>query len=380
MEKFDALILGGGASGIISAIKLAERNKKVAIIEKGFVVGKKLLVTGNGKCNLTNMNFSSHFYNQDISKFAKRFDEKETLRFFKDLGLLSTIDEERRVYPFSNSAKSVLEVLTNRLKELKVQLFEGEEILKVLKEKTFKVQTSKNEYAAENVIVATGGKTDLKLFREFGIKAKNFSPSLVALKTESTKRLNGVKVSNVLVTATCGNKMNREMGEVLFKENGLSGIVIFNLSTLFARSENYNGEIELDLMPNFKEDEVLELLKTRKHLSGNILEGIFVRELYLELFDRLGIDNKPATKMNTKELSSLAKIIKHLEFKVSGYYDNSQVSSGGVLLSELTDNLEAKNVKGLYFTGEVLDVDGICGGYNLQWAWTSGMVVGESLW
>lgn len=379
MEKFDALILGGGASGMIAAIKLAERKKKVAIIEKGFSVGKKLLVTGNGRCNLTNMNLSSHFYNQDISKFLKRFDEKETLKFFKDLGLLSTIDEEKRVYPFSNSAKSVLEVLINRLKELKVEFFEGEEILEILKDKSFKIKTSKREYLVPKVVVATGGKTDLKLFEKFKIKTKEFAPSLVALKTNSTKRLNGVKVSNVLVSATCGKKINRELGEVLFKESGLSGIVIFNMSALFARENNYSGEIEIDLMPNFKEDEVLYLLNSRKNLSGNILEGIFVRELYLELFDRLGIDNKPAKKMTTKELEKLAKMIKHLKFKVCGYYDNSQVSSGGILLSELTENLESKKNSGLYFTGEIIDVDGICGGYNLEWAWTSGAIVGESL-
>ena len=132
-------------------------------------------------------------------------------------------------------------------------------------------------------------------------------------------------------------------------------------------------------MPSFKEEDILYLLKTRKNLSGNILEGIFARELYLELFDRLGIDNKSASKMNEKELVKLSKLIKELKFTVSGYYDNSQVSSGGILLSELNENLESNKVKGLYFTGEVIDVDGICGGYNLQWAWTSGSIAGDSI-
>lgn len=380
MEKFDALILGGGASGIISAIKLAMRNKRVAIIEKGFVVGKKLLVTGNGRCNLTNMMMNSEFYNEDINLYLKKFDEKDTLMFFKDLGLLSVVDEEKRVYPFSNSAKSVLEVLTNKLNELKVKKFEDEEVLEISKEKCFGVKTNKAKYVAEKIVVATGGKTNLAIFENMGIKVKNFAPSLVALKTESTKRLNGVKVSNVLVTATCGKISKQEKGEVLFKESGLSGIVVFNLSSIFARRDNYVGEIALDLMPNFTEEEVLYLLKTRKNLAGNILEGIFARELYMELFDRLKLDNKPASKMTDKELAMLSKIIKHLKFKVCGYYDNSQVSSGGVLLDELTEKLESKKVKGLYFTGEVIDVDGVCGGYNLQWAWTSGAIVGDSLW
>ena len=380
MKKFDVLILGGGASGIVSAIKLASKGKTVGIIEKGFVVGKKILVTGNGRCNLTNMNMSSNFYNQDIDKFLKRFDEKETLKFFKDLGLLCTIDEEKRVYPFSNSAKSVLEVLTGKLKELKVSIIENEEVLEISKQKDFEVRTDKNNFASKNIIVATGGKTNLKLFDKFGIKYKEFVPSLVAVKTENTKRLNGIKVSPVLVTAIAKNKMNREMGEVLFKESGLSGIVVFNLSSIFARGNNFEGEIIIDLMPSFKEEDILYLLKTRKNLSGNILEGIFARELYLELFDRLGIDNKSASKMNEKELVKLSKLIKELKFTVLGYYDNSQVSSGGILLSELNENLESNKVKGLYFTGEVIDVDGICGGYNLQWAWTSGSIAGDSIW
>ena len=144
----------------------------------------------------------------------------------------------------------------------------------------------------QKLLLPTGGKTDLKLFEKFKIKTKEFAPSLVALKTNSTKRLNGVKVSNVLVSATCGKKINRELGEVLFKESGLSGIVIFNMSALFARENNYSGEIEIDLMPNFKEDEVLYLLNSRKNLSGNILEGItglfmdFIINLFKVLFGR----------------------------------------------------------------------------------------------
>ena len=379
MKKFDVLVLGGGASGIIAAIKLAERNKKVAIIEKGFVVGKKLLVTGNGRCNLTNMNLNSEFYNQNIDKFLKRFDEKNTLMFFKDLGLLSVVDEGKRVYPISNSAKSVLEIVTSKLTELGVKTFEGEEVLEILKNKNFKVKTDKNNYEATNIVVATGGKTNLNLFKNFNIQTKKFNPSLVALKTESTKRLNGVKVSNVLVRGICGNVTKEEKGEVLFKESGLSGIVVFNMSTIFARSGNYSGEIELDLLPNFKENEIVYLLGLRKNLYGNILEGIFVRELYLELFDRLGLDNKPANKTTDEEIKKLAYLIKHLKFKVCGYYDNSQVSSGGIKLSDLTDNLESKKISGLYFTGEIIDVDGDCGGYNLQWAWTSGAIVGDNL-
>ena len=379
MKKFDVLVLGGGASGIIAAIKLAERNKKVAIIEKGFVVGKKLLVTGNGRCNLTNMNLNSEFYNQNIDKFLKRFDEKNTLMFFKDLGLLSVVDEGKRVYPISNSAKSVLEIVTSKLTELGVKTFEGEEVLEILKNKNFKVKTDKNNYEATNIVVATGGKTNLNLFKNFNIQTKKFNPSLVALKTESTKRLNGVKVSNVLVRGICGNVTKEEKGEVLFKESGLSGIVVFNMSTIFARSGRYNGEIELDLLPNFKENEIVYLLGLRKNLYGNILEGIFVRELYLELFDRLGLDNKPANKTTDEEIKKLAYLIKHLKFKVCGYYDNSQVSSGGIKLSDLTDNLESKKISGLYFAGEIIDVDGDCGGYNLQWAWTSGAIVGDNL-
>ena len=376
-KHFDYIVLGGGAGGIVSAIKLATNGNSVAIIDENVSIGKKLLVTGNGRCNLTNENVTSGKYNRNIDKFFKRYGVNETLNFFKSLGLETYADDEGRIYPLSNSAKTVQFILQQKVKELGIMVFAGEKSLEAKKQsEKFVVKTDKNIFESENLVVATGGKNKDYL-NSFKLKTIKEMPSLVALKTkENTKLLNGAKV-NALVRASMGNSFKREEGEVLFKDAGLSGIVIFNISTMFARAKNFSGYLSLDLFPNKSEKDVLDMLMSRKHLKFNILEGVLCHELAIYVFERLGIDNKNADKMSDAEIKNVAKVLKHLEFQTIGVYDNNQVISGGIDIEELNDNLEHKKIKGLYFVGESVDVDGECGGYNLQWAWTSALIVGE---
>ena len=386
MEHFDIIILGAGASGCVASIIAGKKGKNVLLIDKLAKAGKKLLATGNGRCNLTNNNLypSKNFYNQNIDKYLKRFDNKQALNLFNDMGLIALPDEEGRVYPFSNSAKSVVEILNNQLIKNNVSLSLSNEVVAVYKkEELFVVETIEGNFSCNKLVVCTGGKSVEKI-SHLGIYFKPFVPSLVALKTQSTRSLDGIKVANVKIEATCKGKTQSEVGEILFKDSGISGIVTFNISTLFARQDNFNGELKIDLMPQLTFEGLKHFLRVRKKLDVKIshyFDGLFVQQLGYYILSGAKIDEQKSCALLTEqEIEKLAFAIKNLTLNVKGHYDNNQVYSGGVKLDDLTDNLESKKIKNLYFCGEVCDVDGICGGYNLQWAWTSGYIVGESLW
>ena len=196
--------------------------------------------------------------------------------------------------------------------------------------------------------------------------------------------MEGVKVSSVSVLAknALGQTKN-EVGEVLFKDGGLSGIVIFNLSTLFARTNNYNGTITIDLLPNLTLEQLSLKLENRKKLNvclDKLFTGMFVPALANEILKQAKINtNLNSLKLTNEQIYTLSKTIKNLTYKVDGYFENNQVFSGGVDLRDLTDHLMHKNIPNLYFAGEICNVDGVCGGFNLQWAWTSGSIVGDCL-
>lgn len=381
--KYDVIVLGSGASGVMTTLTC--KNKKIALIDRSNKVAKKLLVTGNGRCNLTNINMSSEYYNQNIDKFLTKFNINQTLDFFSKLGLVFYSDEEGRVYPLSNSAKSVVDVITNKIENSNVDLYLEHEILSFQKkEDYFLVKTDKAEFECEKLVVALGGNVMLNFAKEMGLSVKDVSPSLVSLKTNSTKYLNNTRVSNVLVKAVNSRGEERsEKGEILFKESGLSGICIFNLSSLFSRINDFNGNLIIDFMPDYNHDKLINLLKQRKNLNVKInkfFDGLFSPPIAYEILNRCKVnEDRQSSKLDDSEIEKFAKVIKNLTFDVNGCYENNQIFSGGILLDELNENLECKKIKDLYFCGEICDVDGLCGGYNLQWAWTSGHIVGENL-
>ena len=388
MKHFEIIILGAGASGCMCALTACNSGKDILIIDKLAKVGKKLMATGNGRCNLSNTNIlpTNKYYNTDIDEYISRFDVTATLELFQNLGLCTQKDEEGRIYPITNSAKSVIDVINNELSKYKnITLSLENKVIKVEKqEENFIVITKNGDFSCKKIVVAMGGKSGEEILNKFKIKYKPFVPSLVALKTESTRLLEGVKISNVELEAFCGNRKYCEIGEILFKDSGISGIVTFNISTLFARENNFSGEIKIDLMPEIKKDELVEVLMDRKKLSvkiKNFFDGMFVSQIGYHILNKVEINNEERlySTLTENEIEKLAFAIKNINLKVKGNYDNNQVYSGGVKLDELTENLECKNIKNLYFCGEICDVDGICGGYNLQWAWTSGHIVGENL-
>lgn len=384
MENFDVIVVGAGASGCISSIFAKEKYENVLIIDKQNKLAKKILVTGNGRCNLSNINVNSKCYNQNIDKYLNEFNVKDTLAFFNKIGLEYYSDDEGRIYPISNSAKSVVDVLTNKIEQLGIKYNLNTEVKNISKTKNkYIIETTEKVFSANKVIVATGGNSLTNIILNLGIKIKNFTPSLVSLKINSSKNLANVRLSNVSVKLITDNQNTyQENGEILFRENGISGICIFNLSAYLSRYQNFNGELVIDLLPFKSENEIIDLLSERRQLNipiNKFFDGMFVKQIGYEILNRAKInEERLSNKLSDNEIKELSTIIKNLNFKVKGFLDNNQVYSGGISLSDLTLNLESKH-KGLFFCGEICDVDGLCGGYNLQWAWTSGAIVGKNI-
>lgn len=383
MEKFDCIIIGGGASGSFCAIKLAQKGLKVAVVDKNLLPAKKLLVTGNGRCNITNKNLSSKFYNINLDNYFSEFGHTNFKQFLADIGIEIYADEQGRCYPITNSAKSVVKAINNQFEKLKIKFF-GEEIFENYTKNGdfFEINLKKTQICAKNLIICAGGNFLSKSFsKEKYIKNR---PSLVALKTlESTKKLEGVRVSNVDVTLKVNSKCYTQTGEVLFKDHGISGICVFNLSSVLARLGDYNSQVLIDFLPNFSHEKTINLLKNHAKTfkqTKDILTGMVQEKLATEICSRLKInDNQLSTQLDEDMLNEMSKQIHEFSLNICGCYDNNQVFSGGVDVNCLSQNLQSKQIKNLYFCGECLNVDGECGGYNLQWAYTSASVVAKDI-
>lgn len=381
--KVDVAVIGGGASGIVAAIFAARCGASVAILEKNARIGKKILATGNGRCNFTNINANAEDYNSLFSKYAiNRFPPEKAVEFFKELGLLSRT-EEGRVYPVSGQASAVLDVLRLALSRLSVRViceFDAQRAEKIGDD--FCIYSKNQKISAKKVIVATGGMASPKsgsdgkgyeLLKAFGHHVTKLTPSLVQLKTE--RSIGGVRAFGKVMTESGKS----ETGEIQFNNYGISGIPVFNLAKYVKKGEF----VSLDLLPQYTEAEVISILKSRpKQTLETYLTGILNKALGQMLLKECGISPLSAESdtLNISELEKIAKKIKDWRFFVMGTmpWDNAQVTSGGVELSEINpETMESRLVKNLYVTGEVLDIDGPCGGYNLQWAWASGSLAGS---
>lgn len=383
MEYFDIIIVGGGASGSFCAL-CCPQNKKIAIIDAGDKIAKKLLVTGNGKCNISNIDCSSQYFNQNIDSFFDKQNSKQSIKFFEDLGLCTFVDNQR-IYPISNTAKSVVDVLNFHLTQRGISCFCNQTVTDIeFDGKKYFVTSDKQKFCAQKVVIATGTNF-LPTLKNFDIKISKTFPSLVALKTkQKNKRLEGVRASNCKVTCFCDKTTKTEFGEVLFKSDGLSGICILNLSCVFARQKRFEGKIVIDLLPDFDIEKLTKILNKNKQIFDNVqnmLCGLFHKEIANEIIFRNHLSNDtPCKSLTEKHIKDLATTINQLDFDVVGCFENNQVVSGGIHLDQLTQNLQSKKYKNLFFCGEICDVDGICGGYNLQWAWTSGYIVGKNIY
>ena len=358
-------IVGGGASGLMlaSVLKTLKANIDIEILERYEHVGKKILMTGNGKCNLSNLNITKQAYNNELGyNVASCFD---AVSYFSSLGLLTYADDQGRVYPFSNVANSVLDVLRESLEG--VSIVNGSNVIRIIKSQDkYKLTTDKAKvFETDMLVLATGGKTYYKdsngyiLSSMLSHRVSTLRPTLSSLKVaENLASIENLR-SKVKATLYANNKVVYEdEGEVLYKKDALSGIVIFQLSSIIARKPLERYSIELDLMPSYSQEEIAQFIENHPSLTG--------------LFPKM-IMQYILKKANSNDPLVIASTIKHLRFNVleNMDYKNAQVTAGGVMISEVDENLASKFNKDLYIIGELLDVDGICGGYNLHFAFAS---------
>ena len=393
-------IIGGGASGMAAALAASENpNVNILLFERQARLGRKLMATGNGRCNLTNLQAGSQNYHGDAPDFAKfalsGFDARQTLAWFEKLGLLTVAEPSGRVYPYSDQANSVLDVLRFSLERPNIQVLTGCEVSKVKKtEQGFSVYAGEDCYLCDKLVVACGGlagtklggsMSGYKLLGKLGHRSTRLRPALVQLKTDwsGVAGLKGVRTNCHAQILCDGILVSESTGELQFTDYGLSGPVIFEVSRDVCQSKG-QWICRLDFLPQLTLAELFDKLQARQKTSQNadeLFTGILHNRLGRVLTKAAGIGNVPICHMSMAELEAACQAAKAFDVNLTEPMgmDCAQVTAGGVLTSEFYEQtMESRLVPGLYACGEVLDIDGDCGGYNLQWAWSSGRLAGLS--
>nr|MBQ6241821.1 aminoacetone oxidase family FAD-binding enzyme [Lachnospiraceae bacterium] len=403
-------VIGGGASGMMAALTAAENGAEVEILEGGTVLGKKILATGNGRCNLTNLSLDPSFYQGSCRRHAslllREFGVQDTLDFFESIGIPTVAAGSARgndawVYPSCKEAAAVRMALEMECERRGVRIRKECRAVSLKKQNgRFMIGLENGSSAeADRVILTTGGKAFPKsgsdgggyaLAAGFGHQIVSPLPALgpVFSSNPYTKNLSGLRAEALLSLQVDGEETAQEYGEVQFTDYGLSGIPVFQLSGRIARelAADHGVMLVLDLLPDKTEQEILmdlaeRRLRRRERESGTLLLGLVPSKMVPVLFQESGIPlHIPCRDISQSGLMRLAEILTSFAFHVSGVkdFDSCQVTSGGIPATEVSLNLESIKCRGLYFAGEILDLDGPCGGYNLQWAWTSGFAAGKA--
>ena len=408
---YDVTIIGAGASGVMCALVLKEKNKnlKVLLLEKNDKLGKKLSITGNGRCNLGNINTDISNFNSDSNlsdfknvlevdnfDFLNVLDNTDNVESYYDYlircGVLITKEKEC-LYPYSMQAITVCKSFERYLNYLNVDTKYNYDVLKVIKNKD--VFTINDDIKSKVVVVATGGKSYPKtgstgfgynVLKSFGHTITDLYPSLTKLKTDYKfiKDLQGVRVNAVTNLSVDGWIEKTEEGQVQFTSDALSGICIFNLSRNVKKHLNQNKTVKIimDLVPNYSDFELQNYLKGfSSYNTFDAISCIINNKLAKVITKELKLTNKKIKELTKTELERVCFNLKNMSFNITdtGDFNTAQVTSGGATLNEFTKNLESTKCKGLYAIGEVLDVDGKCGGYNLSWAFTSAIIAANHI-
>lgn len=426
--KYDVIIIGAGASGLTAAIFAARQGNRVLVLEQKEKSGKKLLATGNGKCNYTNLFQSPECYRSDDSTFAWKvlsfFDVNRTIKFFEELGIYPK-ERDGYLYPNSEQALSVVQVLLFECERLNVTISCNERVTGIKKpdftvctEQTIPIDPALNKknnkkpknlieptikrniYECKKLILAAGGCASPKLGSDgsgyliaegFGHKIRKPLPALVQLKSPEKfcRTLSGVRTASQIALFQDKKLLAKESGEILFTDYGISGIPVLQVSRYASIALDHGVEVHLciDFLPELEHKKIITLLKERIQRNGNktleqMLVGLFQYKLSYVMILCAGLDPfKKAEFVKPKEIEALVKQIKEFTMRINdtNSFENAQVSAGGIVTAEISpDTMESKLCKNLYFAGEVINVDGTCGGYNLQWAWSSGYLAGIS--
>jgi hypothetical protein len=396
--KADVIVIGGGASGMTAAICAARQGASVLILERMSRIGKKLLATGNGKCNYTNRFMElSCYHSRNLSvveKIMEAFDEASVEQFFLQLGILPK-EKDGYIYPNSMQAASVLDALRFELERLSVTVVTDEEVRDIRsKGKGFQVQGKDNTFHCRRLILACGGRASEKLgsngsgyglAKAFGHSIVPVVPALTGLKASEKvyKLLAGVRVEGALRLEIDGRTVDEHRGEIQLADYGISGIPVFQVSGQAAYGLQNGRKVVcfLDFFPDWTKSQLEEFLKERyRQFKGRpeaVFEtGLLNRKLIHECLKLAG-----GGKASLPEVKSLVNILKCFPATITGSrgYEFAQVCAGGVALDEIhPESCESLKQPGLYIIGELLDADGICGGYNLQWAWSTGVIAGTA--
>jgi len=394
-------IIGAGSSGMAAALAAAENpNAEVILLERQARVGRKLLATGNGRCNLTNTHAAQRGYHGEDAAFVKQalaaFDPDAVRDWFRQMGLFTVAEDSGRVYPYSDQANSVVDVLRLALCKPNIQLLTGFEVQKIRREESgFSVSGAEQTIRCDKLIVACGGlagtklggsMSGYKLLGKMGHKSTRLRPTLVQLKCgwDGVVSLKGVRANCHVEILRDGEVFSWSRGELQFTEYGLSGPVIFEVS----RDACYGSgswSAKLDFLPDYEEVDLVAELERRRQTElpvEELLTGILHNRLGRVLTRAAGVKNKKFVKeLSDYELQQVCGAVKGFEIELTEPMgmDHAQVTAGGMRTEQFDPaTMESRLVPGLYACGEVLDIDGDCGGYNLQWAWSSGRCAGLS--
>lgn len=394
------IVVGGGASGLIAAIIAKRHGADVSIIERNPKLGKKILATGNGRCNFTNVDALPIHYNHPefVKHVFDAFSPAETLLFFKSLGITPKIEDLGKTYPLSEQASSITDVLIYEVKRLGIDVIYEKVILSAHKETNgFILYDQLGEtYACDKLIIATGGLalpqsgsdgTGYQIAKDLGHEITRLFPALVKLRLDSPylKQLDGVKFPGFVSLIHNNQILQTEFGDILFTKYGISGPTILQLSRKANALllDHQSIFVDVKLVSELSTAEVESRLLDLKNLPIELaLLGLINRKLVpVVLKEAMIMTDVTVANLKPNQIKKLSQLLTSMKFKVTGSkgYEEAQVTAGGVTVSEINAHtLESKKSKGLYFAGEIIDIDGLCGGYNLQWAWSSGYIAGLS--
>ncbi|MCV6607514.1 MAG: NAD(P)/FAD-dependent oxidoreductase [Campylobacterales bacterium] len=388
-------VIGGGASGLISAIVSARNGAKVTIFEQNNKLGKRILATGNGRCNISNQKISfSNFYSSDLTvvkNLLSKFSTKDCIDFFRSIDLEIVEGDNSKLFPMSLQASSVVDLLEFECHRLEVNVLLDTPVKSIKKEKQgFTVNNKK----FDKVVLATGGLSashlgsgegGYEIARSLGHTIRPTYPSLVQLiSKESTKTSSGVKVVGNIRVLIDNQEKTSKTGDILFTDYGISGSAILDVSRIASKALFHNEKVEvvINLLPNFSKEKLKNFLQSRVDRSKNQelsiwLEGILNKKLIKTVLKQTGFEKKKVSDLKTKDIQTLIFAIQNIKLTITDTkgFKNSEVTAGGVSTKEINPKtFESKIVKDLYIVGETLDVDGDCGGYNLHFAWGSGLI------
>lgn len=402
--NYNIAIIGGGPAGIMAALSATE-NQSVILLEKNETLGRKILATGNGRCNITNKFADETRYHGGNKEFIKsvleRFDQYKTMAFFENIGVILKEEDNGRMFPMSNQAQTVVDALTDGLYEKDITIKTSSSVRKMhRKDNLFQIiLKSGEEISAEKLIISTGGKAASHLgstgdayywVEQLGHSVTKTHPALVPIETVETwpQEISGLRVEGKSFITIDSKIISEKTGDILFTHFGLSAPSVMAHASQIADKIEKNPQIHIDLFPDKSVNELDAILTklfavTGKKTLKNTLSGLIPNNLVPQILKLLKIDGERKTaEISKNDRLNIAKILKDITLTIKALrpFKEAQVTHGGISVNEISPKtLESRIVPNLYFAGEIIDVDGDSGGFNLQWAWSSGHLAGQTL-